>query len=120
MKQITRDLNLLKEDDLVTIILFCLYKMTGDPLLSTISELAYTLDKESLYNLCSTFGGTTIKIPTLKEYKDMTSVMLVFELINSSGLTFAEACEELGIDPLDDKIITMYSTMNEVLESYEE
>ena len=120
MRQITRDLNLLKENDLITIILYCIYKFTDDPEYSTISELAYTLDKDSLYNLCATFGGTTIKVPTLKEYKTMVKVMLVFEYVNK-GSTFEEACKQANIsdEELDD-IIKMYSLMSRVLETYEE
>ena len=55
----------LKEKDLYSIILYSIYKLTGDPQYSTISELIYTLNKDSLLNLCSVFGGCTIKIPTI-------------------------------------------------------
>lgn len=119
MKQITKDLNRLREDDLITIILFCLYKMTGDPEYSTIAELAYTLDRNSMYNLCATFGGTTLKVPTLQEYKDLVNVMMVFDYVNSDGLTFEDACSEVGIDYLDDKVISAYQTMSEILSEYE-
>ena len=120
MKQITKDLNNLREDDLITIILFCLYKFTDDPELATISELAYTLDKNSLYNLCATFGGTTIKIPTLDEYKRIVKVMLIFEYINKDGLSFSDACAAAGVSDTDDDIIKIYAIMSEVLDSYEE
>jgi len=120
MRQITKDLNNLREDDLITIILYCLYKFTNDPKLSTVSELAFTLDKDNLYNLCSTFGGTTLRVPTLDEYKKIVKVMLVFEYINRDGLSFSEACSKAGVDNLDEEIISIYSIMNEVLESYEE
>ena len=119
MRQIIKDLNKLREDDLVTIILFCLYRMTGDPEYSTIAELAYTLDRNSMYNLCATFGGTTLKIPTLQEYKDLVNVMLVFDYVNSDGLSFEEACSKTGVDPLDDKVINTYQTMSEILSEYE-
>ena len=118
MTQTSKDLNLLKEDDLITIILYCLYKFTKDPDYAAISELAYTVDKDSLYKLCSTFGGCTIKIPTLEEYKFIIKVMLVFQYINSDGLDIKEACDKAGIE-IDEKFIKIYGIMSEVINLYE-
>ena len=121
MKQVTKDLNTLKEDDLITIILYCLYKFTKDPEYAAISELAYTLDKNNLYKLCATFGGCTIKIPTLKEYKDIIKVMLIFQFMNGDGLSFDEAYSKANIDDMSkEDVIEIYSIMSEVLDSYEE
>ncbi len=121
MRQVTKDLNTLKEDDLITIILYCLYKFTRNPDYAAISELAYTVDKDSLYKLCATYGGCTIRIPTLKEYKDIVKVMLIFQYVNGDGLTFSEACEKAGIGDMSiDDITEIYSIMSEVLDSYEE
>lgn len=120
MKQITKDLNLLKEEDLITIILYCLYKFTKNPDYAAISELAYTVDKDSLYKLCATFGGCTIRIPTLNEYREIVKVMFIFDLMNSDGLSFNEACEKADVS--DNEISTIseiYSIMSEVLDSYE-
>jgi len=120
MTQTSKDLDLLKEDDLITIILYCLYKFTKDSDYAAISELAYTVDKDSLYRLCSTFGGCTIKIPTLDEYRKIVKVMLIFQYINSDGLSFTEACEKAGTDDMNiEDIYEIYSIMNEVLDSYE-
>ena len=119
MRQIVKDINTLKEDDLVTIILFCLYKMTGDPEYATISELAYTLDRNSMYNLCATFGGTTIKIPTLKEYKDMISIMLAFNYVHTEKMSFEDACRKANVDPFEESTLKMYDILEEVFESYE-
>lgn len=121
MKQITKDLNVLREDDLITIILYCLYKFTNDPEYAAISELAYTVDKDSLYRLCATYGGCTIKIPTLKEYRRILKVMLIFDYMNSDGLSFKEACDRADISEDDiDSVANIYSIMSDVLDSYEE
>lgn len=120
MRQITKDLNKLEENDLITIILYCIYKFTDDPEYATISELAYTLDKDSLYNLCATFGGTTLKIPTLEEYRNMVKVMLIFDYVNSCDMTFTDACEKVGVtDDELESITNMYTIMMRVLDSYE-
>ena len=55
MRQLTRDVSKLKEDDVINILLYAIYKLTNDPEYSAISELAYVLDKDSLYKLCATF-----------------------------------------------------------------
>lgn len=121
MRQVTKDLNTLKEDDLITIILYCLYKFTKDPDYAAISELAYTVDKDSLYKLCSTYGGCTIRIPTLQEYRNIVKVMLIFQYVNSEGMSFEEACKKANIDGISlEDIYDIYSIMSEVIESYAE
>lgn len=120
MRQLTKDLNKLEEKDLITILLFCLYRFTEDPEYSTLAELAYTLDKDSLYKLCATFGGTTFKVPTLSEYKDMIKVMLIFNYVNLDGMSFSEACEKAGLEDKDvDEVSKMYSIISEVIDLYE-
>lgn len=121
MRQITKDLNTLRDDDLITILLYCLYKFTDDPDYATISELAYTLDKDNFYKMCATFGGTTLRIPTLDEYRMLVKVMLIFQYVNADGLSFVEACEKADVQNMDlDEISNLYSLMSEVLDSYEE
>ena len=51
MRQLTRDVSKLKEDDVINVLLYAIYKLTNDPEYSAISELAYVLDKDSLYFL---------------------------------------------------------------------
>ena len=46
--------------------------------------------------------------------------MLIFDFMNSDGLTFTEACEKAGIkDDEMSNITEIYSIMSEVLDSYE-
>ena len=120
MKQITKDLNLLKDEDLITILLYCLYRFKDDSDYSTLAELAFTVDKDSMYNLCATFGGTTLKIPTLDEYKTVAKVMLVFDFMNSDGLNFADSCDKAGLDCTNSEVIRLYEIMKEVINLYEE
>lgn len=55
--KLQRGLNNLKEQDLYSLSLFCLYKLMGTNEYSSLSELAYILDKDNLLNLCEFFGG---------------------------------------------------------------
>ena len=119
MRQITKDINTLKENDLISIILYSIYLFTKDPEYATIAELAYTLDKDSMNKLCATFGGTTIKVPTLKQYKQMIKVMLVFDYVNREKLSLTEACEKAEIEDVDlEEVIKMYSMMSKVVDLY--
>ena len=96
--QTTKDLEKLREKDLVSLILFCIYKLSNDPEYSAISELIYVLDKDSLYKLCATYGGCTIKIPTIQELKTLVNVFLIYQYVNVDGLPFVDACNLLGVD----------------------
>ena len=61
------ELNKLTDSDIYSLILFALYKMNETNEYSSLSELSYLLDKESLLKLCEFYGGTTIRIPTINE-----------------------------------------------------
>ena len=119
--QTTKDLEKLKEKDLISLILFCIYKLSKDPEYSTISELIYVLDKESLYKLCSTFGGCTLKIPTISELKTLTNVLLVYQYVNIDGFSFVKACEMLNVDVKNRKeVLKLYEKVMEIISSYDE
>ena len=61
-----KELDNLKMTDTFSLILFVLYKIRDVKEYSTLSELAYILDKDALLNLCEYFGGMSIKIPTIE------------------------------------------------------
>jgi len=110
----------LKERDLYSIILYAIYKCTGDEKYSTISELIYTIDKDSLLNLCSVFGGTTIRIPTVAEMKLYTNALLVYKLM-LDGKSFQEAFSQTGLDiSYRRKIATIYNELVDIIENYEQ
>ena len=59
-------------------------KIKDLPEYSTLSELAYILDKKSLLKLCEYFGGITMTIPTIEDLENLTkSLLLNFSLILS-------------------------------------
>lgn len=119
MRQLTKDLNNLKESDLINIMLYGLYKLSNDPEYSSLCELVYVLDKDSLYKLCSVYGGTTIKIPTIDELKQIVNVLLIYQKVHD-GASFEEAYKE--IDPLHDNtktVFEMYKSFSKLIEDYE-
>lgn len=109
----------LKETDVYSLILFALYKLREIPEYSSISELAYVLDKENLLNLCEFFGGTTIKIPTVSELEDMMQALLLYQYVNIDGIEYDRAIELLGHQSGELRAVRRnYNNMCEVLEKY--
>lgn len=98
MNNIKKELDNLKMSDTFSLILFALYKIRDINEYSTISELAYILDKDSLLNLCEYFGGLTIKIPTIDELESIVNSLLIYQYVNIDGYSYDEAISEIGFD----------------------
>lgn len=86
---ITGDVSKLKTNDIFSIALFLLYKMRDVPEYSTLSELCYVLDKDSLISLCEFFGGTTIKVPTIDELKVSLYALSLYQTCKSDSGSLA-------------------------------
>lgn len=112
------ELNQLKTVDVYSMLLFVLYKMRDIEEYSTLSEMAYVLDKENFLNLCEYFGGLTIKIPTIKELESVINSLMVFNYV-SDGMTYEEAVEKIGFDTSDLRQVKKdYNKIVEVLSNY--
>ena len=94
------ELRKLKTKDVYSLILFILYKLKEDPKYSTLSELAYILDKDSLLNLCQYYGGLTITIPTIAE---------IDRVVNSIDLRQNEKAQIVDLYKLIIDIMGKYS-----------
>ena len=70
---ITDNLKRLNTLDIYSTILFVLFKTQNIPSQSTLSELVYILDKNSLLKLCEFYGGQTITIPTIEDLEILQS-----------------------------------------------
>lgn len=95
---IKSELNKLKTVDVYSLLLFVLYKIKDIDEYSTLSELAYVLDKDNLLNLCEYFGGLTIKIPTIDELESVINSLLLYQYIDIDGYTYKEAVKKIGFD----------------------
>lgn len=115
-----KDLNTLKQVDVYSLILFALYQIKDIPEYSTLSELAYVLDKPNLFSLLDYFGGTTITIPTKRELQTIVNALLLYQTIKLEKLSFSSALSKLGkIDGLQLKEIkTLYGKLCDVLDRY--
>lgn len=95
---IKNELDKLKTTDLFSLLLFVLYKLRNIEEYSTISELAYVLDKENLLNLCEYFGGITVRIPTIDELEGIINSLLIYQYVDIDGYEYKEAIKKIGFD----------------------
>lgn len=119
-KEVKAKLNELKVTDVYSIILFALYKLKDSEEYSTLSELAYILDKKSLFNLCEQFGGMTITIPTIKEFKVVVNSLLLYQYVNIENIPFNQAIQLLEKEEfLIKDIKDCYYKLVGILDKYE-
>lgn len=86
----------LKQTDIYSLLLFVLFKLRDVPEYSTLSELAYVLNKDNLLKLCEYFGGLTIKIPTIDELESMVYSLTLYQYINIENKSMQEALKLIG------------------------
>jgi hypothetical protein len=106
---IKQELQKLKEPDIWGFMLFALYKIKEIPEYSSISEMAYILDKPNFLRLCEYFGGCTIKIPTVQEIELLLYGLLLYQYV------------EIDKIPINDAFILMQNSdysMKEIKNSY--
>ncbi len=116
---IKEELQKLKTTDLFSLLLFVLYKIRDIDEYSTISELAYVLDKENLLNLCEYFGGLTIKVPTIDELESIINSLLLYQYINIDGYSYNEAVKKIGFESHQlRKIKKDYNKIVDILNDY--
>ena len=100
--------------------LFALYKIKEIPEYSSISEMAYILDKPNFLRLCEYFGGCTIKIPTVQEIELLLYGLLLYQYVEIDKLEFADAFELMkNSDYSAKEIKNSYNKVKELLTNYE-
>lgn len=92
---IAKGLDALNAKDVYSMMMQALYLLKDDPKYSTLSELVYTLDKESLLNFLSVFEGLTIKVPKMSELRDVANGLLLYSLANIEELPYDSAVAEV-------------------------
>lgn len=117
---IKNDLNNLKEADLYSLILFSLYKLIPTPEYSSISQLAYVLDKENLLNLCKYFGGQVIRIPTVDELENLILALTLYQHVNLEHQDFERSFESIKTRSENaGEVKKLYKNLVQVLDEYE-
>ena len=120
---IKKQLEELKENDVFSLILFILYKSTSLPEYSSLSQLAYTLDKNNLLKLCNIFGGQTLYIPTLDELEKLIYGLMMYQYVDIEHFDFDYAFSQLNLDYKDNTIIKkditlFYNKVKHIISDY--
>lgn len=117
---ILKSLNSLAEKDVYSIMLFTLYCIKDVPEYSALSELVYAVDKESLMNVLSIFGGTTIRIPTVHEMNVVFAGLLTYNLVDLKGVQLEDAIKEAKRPDLTTReIAESYAKIREAMVAYD-
>ena len=122
MKRDTKEkLNSMKMTDVYSLIMFALFRLKEVPEYSSLSELAYILDGKHLFNFLEYFGGTTIKIPTLSEFKVVVESLLLYQYVNIEQIEYNQALKLLDIteDISIKDIKNCYAKLVDILNTYE-
>ena len=98
MENINELVSKLKKPDIYSLICGFLFELKEDPKYSTLCELAYLLDIESLLNLMKYYEGQEIKIPTRREFKDCIQLLLLFQYFEVEKKDWKESLELSGFN----------------------
>lgn len=90
------DLDKLSQPEVYSLICESLYSLKENPKYSIISELAFILDKNSFMKFVKYFGGMTITIPTMEEFKETISLLLLYQAVEVDRLSWRKALEVAG------------------------
>lgn len=113
------DLSILKDEDIYSVILFTLYKLTNIQEYSVMSELPYILDKDNLFNFCGYFGGRTIIVPTIQQINSLMHVLLLYQYVKIDGMTYDSAIDKIGFNKAELKTVNkMYTEICDVLNNF--
>ena len=115
---IKSELNSLKESDIWSLLLFSMYKLRDIPECSTLSELAFVLDKPNLLKLCEYFGGLTISIPTIEDLEIMLCALVMYSSIDINHESENVALAKLPSNANVRKIKTYYRNLQTILSNY--
>lgn len=118
--RVTAALNSMNKTDIYSLMLFALYKMREMPDYLALTEMAYLLDGDNLTKFLSYFGGMTITIPTMQDFRLITKALLIYQYVNIEEGSFEDAIKSIPLDEFKtDDIKQMYTKLVEVLSNYE-
>lgn len=114
------ELNKLSTNDIYSLILFVILQLKKIPEYAVLSELIYSVDHNSLLNMCKQFGGTTIKVPTLDELETIVDALLLYCYVNLEHKSYEDGINLVTSDSSKiDNIKCAYLQILEVISDYD-
>lgn len=109
-------LDALKEKDAYTLVLYALYRLKDAPEYATLSEIAYVLDHDNLTKFLRTFGGASIKVPTIHEMNVVVKALTVYWDVDIDGKGLnASIRENSSIDAPEAEVREAYRSVKETM-----
>lgn len=116
---IHKELDKLTNSDIYSLMLFALYKANEIPEYSSLSQLSYILDKNSLLKLCEFYGGITIYIPTIYELETLLNALLLYQKVDIEHEELEEELNKLRASVgTTTEIRKFYLLLKDVLNKY--
>ena len=113
------EVNNLTSNDIYALMLFALYKLNDTSEYSSLSQLAYILDKENLLKLCQFYGGTTIYVPKIEELEDMLNALLMYQKVDIENMDIEEYLKQLKNKIGNTKYVQKnYGVVKDILKNY--
>lgn len=117
---ITDNLKRLNTLDIYSTLLFVLFKTQSIPSQSTLSELVYILDKNSLLKLCEFYGGQTITIPTIEDLEILTYCLIVYNDVELEKQDFEKVLKKLPVEAhILKQVRAKYAEVARIMDEYE-
>lgn len=117
--RIVEAINNMNKKDVYSMLLFTLYKLKDDPKMSTLSELCYILDGDNVSKFFSYYGGLTITIPTLKEFRLVLKCLEIYLYVNMEGEDFEDVVNYVNDEFTKEEIKETYQKLLDVINNYE-
>ena len=113
-------LSRLTKPDIYSLMLFVLFKLKDTNEYSSLSQLSYILDKDSLLKLCEFYGGTTITIPTIEDLVAVFNALLLYQEVNIEKQDFDKMIDKRDLQrPEKRKLLDCYDVVVDVLKNYD-
>lgn len=109
----------LNKTDIYSLMLFTIYQLKDDPKYSTLSELCYVLDGDSLTKFLSFYGGLTITIPTLKDMRLILQALTLYQFVNVEEGSFDDGLKAISDEFPKEEVKNVYTRLLEILDRYE-
>ena len=113
-------LSRLTKPDIYSLMLFVLFKLKDTNEYSSLSQLSYILDKDSLLKLCEFYGGTTITIPTIEDLEAVFNALLLYQEVNIEKQDFDKMLDKRDLQRTEKrKLLDCYDIVVDVLKNYD-
>lgn len=117
--KIRTELENMTTSDIYSLMLFAMYKATELPEYSSLSQLAYILDKDNLLKFCEYFGGLTIKVPTIAELEIFVHALMIYQEVDVEKKDFELCAQRFKTQEFPyTKIIDAYKNIKQLLRDY--